>query len=505
MPAVDHDSNFSVIPSFDPASRPAVSVAGSVPSSATAVGIPVARTGPVPDALGLSRERLAAAGFTGEVGSAFVVAATAGPVLVAVGTGEPGRLDAASMRDAAAALARAASTHAHLALHLGAAQVPLETAAQAAVEGALLARYRYDPLRGAPRGTKLESLALVVTPAQIADVEAGARRGAVFAWAQSLARDLANTPHSHMNATRIAELSVALGKRLGIGVEVFDKEALVALGCGGLLGVNAGSAEPPRMVKLTYRPAKASGHLGMVGKGLMYDSGGISLKPSDPIHAQMKNDMSGAAAVLASICAVAELGGDTAITGYLMCTDNMPSGTAMALGDVLTMRGGTKVEVIDTDAEGRLVMADALVLAREEGVDAIVDIATLTGSCARALGPDMAGVVGNDPRMVDAVKAAANATGELVWELPLHRPYRRMLASGVADLQNCAPIGKPDAILASIFLAEFVGDVPWAHIDICGTAQVDADDGWKTAGCSGFGTRLLAELALRFAPVGASR
>jgi leucyl aminopeptidase len=421
-------------------------------------------------------------------------------VLVAFGIGESGTLDAAGMRDAAAAFARAAATHARLALHLGTAAIPPAAAAQAAVEGVVLARYRYDSLRRAPQGTKLESLALVVDPAQAAEVEGGARRGAVFAWAQSLARDLANTPHSHMNATRMAELSVALGARLGFGVEVFDKDALIALGCGGLLGVNAGSAEPPRMVKLTYRPAKSGGRLAMVGKGLMYDSGGISLKPSDPIHAQMKNDMSGAAAVLASICAVAELGGGTAITGYLMCTDNMPSGTAMALGDVLTMRGGTKVEVIDTDAEGRLVMADALALAREEGVDAIVDIATLTGSCARALGPDMAGVVGNDPRMVGAVKAAAEATGELVWELPLHRPYRRMLASGVADLQNCAPIGKPDAILASIFLAEFVGDVPWAHIDICGTAQVDADEGWRTAGCSGFGARLLSELALRFAP-----
>jgi leucyl aminopeptidase len=200
----------------------------------------------------------------------------------------------------------------------------------------------------------------------------------------------------------------------------------------------------------------------------------------------MKNDMSGAAAILAAMSALSDLGCPSAVTGYLMCTDNMPSGTAMALGDVITMRGGTTVEVVNTDAEGRLVMADALVLATEEPVDAIVDIATLTGACMRALGTQVAGVMGTDQRLVDQVRAAAEATDEPVWQLPLERRYRKELDSAVAGL----------------FLAEFVGDTPWAHVDIAGTAQSGGDAGWQTAGCTGFGARLLAQLALDFAAPG---
>ena len=280
---------------------------------------------------------------------------------------------------------------------------------------------------------------------------------------------------------------------------MFDKDALVELGCGGLLGVNQGSAEPPRMVKLTYRPTSGepTGRLTLVGKGIMYDSGGIALKPGDEVHAQMKNDMSGAAAILAAMAELGDLGCPTQVTGFLMCTDNMPSGTALALGDVITMRGGTTVEVINTDAEGRLVMADALVLATEEPTDAIVDIATLTGACMRALGTQVAGVMGNDQNLVDQIRAAAEATDEPVWQLPLDKRYRKELDSAVADLKNLGG-ANAGAITAALFLAEFVGDVPWAHIDIAGTAQSGGDGGWQTAGCTGFGARLLAELAVHF-------
>jgi leucyl aminopeptidase len=202
---------------------------------------------------------------------------------------------------------------------------------------------------------------------------------------------------------------------------VFDEVALAELGCGGLLGVNGGSAEPPRMVKATYRPDGAgpdTPHLSIVGKGIMYDSGGISLKPGDAVHATMKNDMSGAAAVVGALSALRAVGCPTAVTAYLMCTDNMPSGTAMALGDVLTVRGGTTVEVINTDAEGRLVMADALVLATEEPTDAIVDIATLTGACMRALGTQVGGVMGNHQGLIDQIRACADRTDEPLWQLP---------------------------------------------------------------------------------------
>jgi leucyl aminopeptidase len=232
----------------------------------------------------------------------------------------------------------------------------------------------------------------------------------------------------------------------------------------------------------------------------MYDAGGISLKPSDAVHAQMKNDMSGAAAVLASMCALRDLACTTAVTGYLMCTDNMPSGTATALGDVITYRNGTTVEMLDTDAEGRVVMADALILAVEEGHDAAVDIATLTGSAMRALGTDMSALFGNHPGMIDQVRAAASVSGELVWQLPLHQPYKRDLDSLTADLMNCAAVGKPDAIIAALFLAHFAGDLPWAHVDMAGPAQAGSASGLLVPGCSGWGARLLAHVALSFTP-----
>jgi leucyl aminopeptidase len=480
-----------------------------VTATVTALGVPVSVDdvgddvgAEVPDELRLDRARLAASGFDASLGATLVVPTPSDPTVVAVGVGDPAELDAAALRDAAAAFARATASHTELAFSLtGVDSVALDLAAQAVVEGVLLARYRYDPLRSEPKGTAVGTLTLITDPGDHQAAVTGAERGRLMASATQLARDLANTPHSHLNATRLAEIATALGADRGLGVEVFDEDALIDMGCGGLLGVNAGSAEPPRMVKLTYEPsgtAPRAGRLTLVGKGIMYDSGGIALKPGDEVHAQMKNDMSGAAAILAAMSVLAELDCPTAVTGYLMCTDNMPSGTAMALGDVITMRGGTTVEVINTDAEGRLVMADALVLATEEPTDAIVDIATLTGACMRALGTRVAGVMGNDKGLVDQVRAAAGATDEPVWPLPLERRYRKELDSTVADLKNLGG-ANAGAITAGLFLAEFVGDRPWAHIDIAGTAQSPADAGWLTAGCSGFGARLLAQLAVDFA------
>jgi leucyl aminopeptidase len=493
-------SVFSPTPSVDGLSRVEIVVGGALPASASAVGVPVGGDGDVPGELGVDRARLDAAGFDGSIGSALVIPTASGPTLVAVGVGDPATLDAASVRTAAAAFARATRKHGEIAAHLGGpGELGADVVAQAVVEGILLARYAYDPLRREPKGSALTRLALVVDAEHADAAQRGAERGRAFAAATMLARDLANTPHSHLNATGLADLAVAMASDAGLEVETFDKDALVELGCGGLLGVNQGSAEPPRMIKITYRPAtgEPTGRLAFVGKGIMYDSGGIALKPGDEIHAQMKNDMSGAAAVLAAMSALARVGCTTAVTGFLMCTDNMPSGTALALGDVITMRGGTTVEVINTDAEGRLVMADALVLATEEPNDAIVDIATLTGACMRALGTQVAGVFGNNQALVDQVRAAADATDEPVWQLPLEQRYRKDLDSSVADLKNLG--GMAGAITAALFLAEFVGDVPWAHIDIAGTAQSTGDSGWQTAGCTGFGARLLLQLAVEFA------
>jgi len=490
-----------ITPSIRRSAATSIAVASSVPSDATAVGLLISLEGELPGVLGVDRATLAALGFAGKVGQAYALPAASGTVRVVVGVGDSAKLDASVLRDAAAAFARAAGQHSRLALlvptipSLGA-----DVVGQVVVEGVILARYRFDALR-ADKGTSLDAFTLVVGADRAADARTGIARGRLFADAQSLARDLASAPAVYLTAPRMAEVATQVAAASGLEVEVFDRAALKELGCGGLLGVNAGSAEEPRMIRLTYRPsaAESGSHLGLVGKGIMYDSGGVSIKPSNASHSQMKNDMSGAGAILAAMSTLAALDCPNTVTGWLMCTDNMLQGSAMKLGDVLTMRGGMTVEVINTDAEGRLVMADGLVLAAELGVDAIVDIATLTGACLAALGPKLAGVFGNDQALVDQVSAAGRATDELVWQLPLDRRYRPILDSQIADIKNWEE-GFPGATTAALFLEEFVAGKPWVHIDIAGTAQNAAAESWRPAGVTGFGARLLIEFALDFSP-----
>jgi len=418
-----------------------------------------------------------------------------------VGVGDPASLSSADIRDIAAAFALAAAGQAHLALRLdGLAGTDSEAAPAdwiaAAIEGIVLARYEFTALRGVV-GTPVAEITLVVAPDQTAHATAAAKRGAVLARATCISRDLANCPPAHLTAERFGEVAVRLGAEAGLTVEIFDRDALVELRCGGILGVNGGSIDEPRMIKLTYAPDAPTGALAWVGKGIMYDSGGISLKPGDGTHATMKNDMSGAGALFAAMLTLGELGCRTGITGYLMCTDNMPSGSALKMGDVITARNGMTVEVANTDAEGRLVMMDALTMAVEAKPDAIVDIATLTGASMRALGTLVAGVMGNDQRVIDLVLDAARTTDERAWQLPQERAYRAQLNSEVAHISN---LGGPNAgaITAALFLEEFVGTTPWAHIDIAGTAQADPPGSWRPRGCTGFGARLLAEFALSF-------
>jgi leucyl aminopeptidase len=491
---------FDPAPSWRRVPDIAVTVARAAPSSVGAVGVPVGEKGAVPRQLGVDRATLTALGFEGKAGQTLVIPRRDGADLVAVGTGA-GRLSLAELRDAAAAFGRAVAKHSALATSLHDAGSDTAAAAQAVVEGVLLARYRFESLKSNGDSPQLESLTLLSPTDRQRAVDAGIARGRTTARAAMLARDLANSPPSHLTATRLAALAAEVGEESGLGVEVFDVDRLAELGCGGLLGVNAGSSEPPCMIKLTYRPrraAKGGAHLALVGKGIMYDSGGISLKPSDPMHAAMKMDMSGAAAVLATMSALAAAGCRNSVTGYLMCTDNMPSGSATKLGDVLHIHGGKTVEVHNTDAEGRLVLADGLALAAEEEPDAIVDIATLTGAALIALGTSYAGVLGSDQGLVDRLRSCAESTDEPIWQLPLEKKrYRKLLDSDVADIKNVAgPHG--GTITAAVFLSEFTGDVPWAHLDIAPVMKVDADDSWRSKGATGFGTRLLIDLATNF-------
>ena len=473
-----------------------VHIVRSTPRAVDSIGVPVGSSGPVPRSLGLNRAALTAAGFEGKAGQTLVLPSANGPTQIAIGIGDD-KLSVSGVRNAAAALVRASGKRATIATALADLEgVEAAAAAQAVVEGALLAAYRYHGLKTEPPTNGLTELSLVVGERRVGGAKLGADRGLVTSAATSLARDLANTPPAHLTARMIADRAVALGAASGLGVEVFNRDDLLAMGCGGMVGVNKGSVEPPRMVRLTYIPRNPRGHLVLVGKGVMFDSGGLSLKTNDGMKT-MKMDMSGAAAVLAAMSALRALKCKSAVTGYMMCTDNMPSGSALNIGDVLTFRNGKTAEIHNTDAEGRLVLADGLALGVEAKPDAIIDIATLTGAVVGALGMKMAGVFGNNQLFVDRVKAAALDTDEPIWQLPLEQSYRKLIDSNVADMKN---VGGPygGAIIAALFLSEFVGDTPWAHLDIAGPMNSDGDEGWLSRGASGFGTRLLIQLALDF-------
>jgi leucyl aminopeptidase len=467
------------------------------PTGMNAIGIPVTSEGTLPKEVLLSRKTLESLGFTGKVGQTYVVPAEKGAVSVLIGIGELAKLDTASLRKAAAAFARAAANFASVSTTLAnIGRLDRKIAAQVVVEGMSLATHRYTDLKTVDK--KAPKLATVSLVGSGAATTSGAKRGQVIANATNMARDFANMPPAYLTATIFANKAVEIAGESGLKVEVFNKDQLLAMGCGGIVGVNRGSVEPPRMVRLTYKPTGAKGkpHLVLVGKGVMYDSGGISLKPSDASHAMMKGDMSGAAAVLATMSTLKALGCTNQVTGYLMCTDNLPSGSAMAMGEVLTMRNGKTVEIHNTDAEGRLVLADGLSLATEQKPDAIVDIATLTGACQRALGNGMAGVMGNNQKWIEQLTAAAERTSDKLWQLPLEREYRPALDSYVADMKNVG--GEAGAITAALFLEEFVGDTTWAHIDIAGPMWTDSDNGWLQKGMTGYGTRLLIDAALNF-------
>lgn len=463
-----------------------------------AVAILVGKDTDVAPRVGLGADALAAAGFVAEPGASLVVAREGHPVVL---VGMDAELTADTLRDAAAAAARAtAKKGGRLGIEVGTTPLDARTVARVLTEGAMLARYRYTALKADAKEVPLALLELVVAGADPGELAAGIEEAEVSVRAAVVARDLANTPPGHLTAADLADVAVELGAEYGFGVEVFDKPALIEMRCGGILGVNAGSSDEPRLIVLSYRPdGEPASHLGLVGKGIMYDSGGISLKPSDPMHLLMKMDMGGAAAVLGAFTALRDAGVRAAVTGWLCCTDNMPSGSASKLGDVLTCRNGTTVEVKNTDAEGRLAMMDGLALAVEAGVDTIVDIATLTGAALMALGKSRAAVFGNDDAVVHQVRTAAEATDEPVWQFPLERKCRKQLDSDIADIAN---LGGPHAgaTTAALFLHEFVAETPWAHIDIAGTMALDTDDAWRSAGATGFGARLLARFAADFQP-----
>jgi leucyl aminopeptidase len=314
--------------------------------------------------------------------------------------------------------------------------------------------------------------------------------------AVALARDLGNEPGGSLTAVALAERAAEVARAAGLEVEVWDEERISSERLGGLLAVNRGSRQPPRYLRLHYRPTGTPvATVTLVGKGITFDSGGLSLKTGQGMMS-MKIDMAGAAAVLAAMTALAKLEARVEVRGEIPLTDNMTGGDAQRPGDVFRARNGKTVEVLNTDAEGRLVLADALSLAAEDEPDAIIDVATLTGACSVALGGDYAGLMGTDDDVLRRLETASARTGEPLWRLPLPDRYRKQLDSTVADLKNISAGAYGGALVAGLFLREFTGDRPWAHIDLGMSAMAEADDGVVVRGASGIGVRLLVD-ALR--------
>ncbi|MEW9529221.1 leucyl aminopeptidase [Microbispora sp. NPDC049125] len=385
---------------------------------------------------------------------------------------------APALRKAGAAVARRAKGRRSVSV-----AVPPTGDVAALAEGALLAAYTFSIGKG---GTKAVE-EIVFTGGE----EKTLRRGEVVARATALARDLVNTPSSVKTPAWLAEQAAAVAAESGLGVRVWEGPELAEF--GGIRAVGQGSVSPPRLVSLSYAPEGAGTHVVLVGKGITFDSGGLSLKPTEGMKT-MKTDMAGGAAVIAAMSALAASDVPVRVTGLVACAENSISGTAQRPGDVITQYGGRTVEVLNTDAEGRLVLADAIAYADAElDPDVVIDVATLTGAAKVALGGTIAAVYATDESLAAALLAAGEASGDRLWRMPLVEDYRDMLDSDVADLANVdrKMTGAAGSVAAALFLREFTGGRPWAHLDIAGPARAGADDAEITKGGTGFGVRLL--------------
>jgi leucyl aminopeptidase len=457
---------------------------------------------PVDAALGGRLARtLGELGCTGAAGEAVRLAtfgATTAPAVVVVGLGDPAKITAESLRRAAGVGIREAAGSRRVAVALGAEGVPSGEAVRATCEGALLGAYDFIEFRQASlagRKQPVQAVTVAVPDAKDRSAVAAVRRAEAVVAAVTLARDLVNTPPGHLHPAELADAAVAECHATGCDVEVLDERALRKGKYGGIVGVGQGSANPPRLVRISYRHPKATRTLAFVGKGITFDSGGLSLKPSASME-WMKSDMAGAAAVVAALGAIARLKLKVNVTGWVPMAENMPSGSAIRPGDVLQMYGGKRVEVLNTDAEGRLILGDALVRASEEAPDLIVDAATLTGAQLVALGSRTAGVMSNDDDLRARVCDAAGRAGELVWPMPLPDELRKSIDSDVGDITNTGD-RYGGMLVAGLFLKEFVGEgIPWAHMDIAGPSfNTDVPHGYTPKGGTGAAVRTFVQLA----------
>ena len=423
--------------------------------------------------------------FTGKAGQTAAVPGTSGfGRVLFVGLGD--ELDADGLRKAGGIAGRAAFRYEKVASTLG--EVDIDGAVDAFAYGFLLGQYKFTKYLSDPKPSKTVELVLT-GPDEVNEV---AHAEAVAAGV-AMARDLINEPAGGKKPEVLAGIAADMCNELGIDITVYDRDQIVEEGFGGLLAVSLGATNPPRMVVMEYRPEGAEKTLALIGKGIVFDSGGLSIKPASAMET-MKTDMSGAAAVFGAMRAIATLGLRVNVTAITPLTENMTGGAAQRPGDVFTARNGKTVEVLNTDAEGRLVLADGLSLAAEGEPDLMIDVATLTGAAQVALGMKVAALFGSDDETAEAVIAAARRAGEKVWRLPLEKDYRSKLDSPLADIKN---IGDryAGAITAALFLAEFTNERAWVHVDIAGPARAEGDDGYIAKGGTGFAVATLVAVA----------
>ncbi len=425
--------------------------------------------------------------------------------VVVVGLGKQAELSTNKIRGAVAETCRwlrqkSVATIATTAQGAGINGISFEDAAQAVAEGALLGLYSFRKhiTREEDKLGEIKQFLIIGSDEAKPHLEEGSDKGRVLAEATNLARDMVNEPANYMTPSHMAETTMKLAKSYGLEVSVLEREQLAELGMGALLGVAQGSRQPPKFIVLHYKGEDSTElNVALVGKGVTFDSGGISIKPSEKLE-EMKGDMAGGAAVIAAMTAIAQLKPKINVTAIVPATENLPDGNALKPGDILTAMNGRTIEIISTDAEGRLILADALSYAKKQGAKLMVDVATLTGACRVALGDICTGAFGNNQELVDKVIAAGAEAGELIWQMPMYDEYKEQNKSDVADIKNVGGrLG--GAITAAKFLAEFVDETPWVHLDIAGTSLGEKERAHQVKGATGGPVRTLVNLILSLA------
>lgn len=423
--------------------------------------------------------------------------------VIVVGLGEAEDFDLERVRQVAATSVKVAAKggvkRIGTILHgAGIGGLDAKEAAQALAEGIILGQYRYDAYKSdAEEREPIEVVVIEMDGGKVAAIEAGIERGTILAESTNFARDLANAPSNEVTPTVMAERAAQMAKELGLECTILGRDDLERLGMGAMLGVAKGSAEEPKLIVLRYKGSDDEKPFALVGKGVTFDSGGISIKPSQNMSA-MKGDMSGAAAVLGAMRAIALLKPAQHVLAVAPCVENMPSGTATKPGDILRAMTGKTIEVDNTDAEGRLILADAVAYAESQGAHTIVDVATLTGACVIALGSIYTGLISTDDELAEAIMAAGKVAGERYCRLPADPEYREQYKSDVADVKNTGG-REAGTITGGLFISEFIKDAKWAHLDIAGTMSSTKDRDYRVKGASGVAVRTLAELICRAA------